>query len=251
MIIGMNLRTYRKKYARRVKKFVKKRYGGRQGLSNIYRDLSMLKTAINSERKYFDQENIIPFTPTDANFTSLVPWDGLTQGSGEQQRVGDQVKALYTLFRARFELNTTSTTVANTHTVRVMVVVDKDSRYEAPVTGATVAQGVLQTIASGPLQLISPYKVDQAVALGSMGERWKVLRDFKITLDNVKQKQKNIEILINYKNYSPKRHGQVIRYDSANNQTVNPRMYILFLTDNGVTDGILVNAYSRLCYVDT
>lgn len=247
----MVFRKYVRKQVRRAKKYVKKRYGGPSGLKTLISDVAMLKTAINSEKKYWDKEEFIPISITDANFQTLVPFDGLIQGDGENQRIGDQIKALYTSIKLRFELTSTSTTPANTHAVRVMVIMDNDTRYEAPVAGGTLASDVLASIATGPLQLISPYRTQQIAGSGSMGERWKVIRDFKFTLDNVKSKQKDITININHKRYSRKHMGQIIKYDSGTQESVTPRMYVLFLTDNGVADNVWMYAYTRVCYVDT
>lgn len=247
----MGVRGYVRKQVKRAKKYVKKRYGGSSGIQNLIADVTRLKTLVNSEKKYWDKEDFVPYSLTDSSFVTLVPFDGLTQGDGEQQRVGDQIKALYTSIKLRMELTSTSTTPANTHAVRVMVIMDNDTRYEAPIAGGTLASNVLASIATGPLQLISPYRTQQTTGIGSMGERWKVIRDFKITLDNVRSKQKDLTININHKKFSRKLMGQIVKYDSADNKHVSPRMYVLFLTDNGVADNILMTAYTRVCFVDT
>lgn len=241
-----------KRYARRVKRFVKKRYGtaGIGAIPKILRDVNMLKTAVNSERKYYDRTDIVPYNITDLNPMLLDPWDGLVQGDGEQQRIGDQVKALYTKIKIRLELNTTSITSANTHVVRCLVIADHDTRYDAPLTGLNVAGAVLADIATGQMQIISPYRTQQFAGIGSMGERWKIIRDFNVKLDNVNDKQKLLDITVDHTKYSSKRKGQVVRYDSADARDPNPRMYVLLLTDNAVTDTIQGYAYSRLCYVD-
>lgn len=240
-----------KRYFRKQVKRVKKRYSGPSGMQRLISDVNMLKTAINSERKYWDKEDIVPYSITDLNPVALYPWDGLAQGDGEQQRIGDQIKALYTSIRVRMELTSTSTTPANTHTVRVMVIMDNDSRYEQPLLPLSLQPCVLATSATGQLAVISPYVTQQVNGRGSMGERWKVLRDFKVTLDNVKSKQKNLTININHTKFSSKHKGQIVKYDSASERYPNGRMYVLFLTDNAVADNVMMYAYSRVCYVDT
>lgn len=243
-----------RRYARRVKRFVKKRYGtaGLGAIPGILRDVNMLKTAVNSERKYHDKFEYIPISVTDAAPLLIDSWGGLTEGTGEQQRIGDQIKALYTTFKVRMELNSTSTTVANTHFIRCLVIADFDTRYEAPLAATTLASYVLADMSTGQMQLVAPYNVQQRIAEGSMGERFKVLRDFRIRLDNVQSKQNIIDVTIDHKKFSQKRKGQVVRYNSTGTANYpNPRLYMLCLTDNGTVDAVQAYTYSRLCFVDT
>jgi len=245
------VRTIRRANKRSIKRF-RKRYGGVQGLANLYRDVSMLKTAVNSETKYHDKYALVSHDLTDLNPLSLNPFDGLPQGSGEQQRIGDQVKGLLTRIRLHVELNTTSTTIANTSFLRVMVVMDKHSRFDATILpGATMAGYVLADTSTGVQQMISPYRTQVAQGVGAMGDRFKVLRDFRVSIDNVKQKSRLIDIVINHKKYSPKKHGQIIRYDSFTEQACSPRMYVLVLTDNNVAGNLPIYAYTRFTFNDS
>lgn len=244
-------RLVRRANKRAINRF-RKRYTGARGMVNLYRDVSMLKTAVNSETKYHDKTSVISHDLTDLNPLLLVPFDGLAQGSGEQQRVGDQVKALYTRIRLHIELNTTSTTIANTGFLRVMVVMDKHSRFDSTLySGSALAGIVLADTSTGVQQMISPYKTQVTQGAGSVGDRFKILRDFRVSIDNVKQKSRLIDVAINHKKYSPKKHGQIIRYDSFTEQACSPRMYVLVLTDNNVTSNLPIYAYTRFAYNDS
>lgn len=243
-------RKYVRKQAKRLYNAAKGRYWNPRGMATLMSDVAMLKTAVNSERKYYDRQDIIPLAPTDVAPFRLVPWDGLALGTSPVQRVGDQVKGLYTNIRMFCELQGTTLTPGNSVWCRVLLIMDKDSRYDNPLSALTLREAVLADSSTGPTQIISPYETQQEVGEGSMGERWKVIRDVRFRLDNVQQKTKMLNLSINHTRFSVRRKGQVVKYDSAASNNTNSRLYVLFLTENGSADNVLVTSYSRFCYVD-
>lgn len=242
-------KAYVKKQARRAGSWAKKRYMGKGGLSNIVKDISLLKTALNVEKKHLTVGGAATSGGlTYSNPYAYMPFDDLTNGSGFDQRIGDQVKMLYGSWRIHLELNATAgTTVQRSTMYRIMAVMDMEPRGDAPLTASQLRDELLADTSTARGQIVSYYRLT-----GQVGDRFKIVRDFRVRLDDVTQRQKFVNININFTKMFPGKKGHVVKYD-AENDPVNTRLYILLLSDDpnafgtGYTDHFITN---RITFVD-
>lgn len=249
-MVMKRIRRYAKKQAKRAYGWAKKRYTTKGGIARLMSDVSMLKTAINVEHKNWDRTAIVPADVTYTSPPTILPWDGMNQDNTNNGRNGDQVKALYTQVRMHFEAQGTTLTAGNNHTVRVIAFVDKMARFATPLSGLTLRDIILAEATTGPGAIISPYQMGNT-SNGTVGGRFKIIRDFKFKLDNVTQKSKVVTVNINHKKYSSSKHGQVIKYETSSlNDYPEQRLYVMLLSDNGSADQIYFYYHSRVVYVD-
>lgn len=114
--------------------------GGRQ----LYRDVSLLKSMINTELKFKDQlAGAISIGNTSATATYVLI-NGLSRGSTASQRDGNSIKVSSVQMHLRCNLNVTGVS-ANTlenNTIRFCLVLDKSPQTLAP----TVSGGTPQSI---------------------------------------------------------------------------------------------------------
>lgn len=243
---------------KRYRKFVRKHRKGliranKMGLKAVWTAIKTLKTGQNTERKFHDKAGLISFNVgSGAPAILFNPFDGLAKSLDASGRVGDQIKALYTTMRCRFEYR--PTTLADSVMVRILVILDTEPRLAAPLGAVALRDAVLQVTSTGPQQINSPYRVTigtAGVAGGYVGQRYKVLRDFRFTLDNVGQKQKWVSINLNH--MKNKIRGLRVKYTDydVNDYAADNRLYVLAVTDNGTSTDIEVDGdYSRVCFVD-
>lgn len=86
------------------KKFVQNRYLGPRGVSNMARDLSLLKMVVNTEEK---QIYTLATSQTVTSASSLVYGIGtVAQGTASNQRVGDSIKIVRIDLNLKFAYNT-------------------------------------------------------------------------------------------------------------------------------------------------
>lgn len=235
----------------RAKLAVKDRYGTEGGLARLAGDVAVLKTAVNSERKYWDRVSLVQSTlSSTAPIILAVPWDDLTEGSGPQQRNGDQVKVLWTTFKCIFTNALTSSGAGSAIRVRVMAILDTEPRGNNPVTAVQLRDAVLQTTNTGPLQMTSPYKTSQTATWGAVGDRWKILSDEVFTIDNVNQKSYCYQVALNHQRN--RNRGLRVKYiPTPDDNPADDRLYIIAMTDTGTTLEVLVDGeHSRMCFVD-
>lgn len=242
-------KSYIKKQARRAWQGAKKRYTGKQGIANIVKDISMLKTALNTEKKYYN----VASTPGSGNLVAAnayiySPFDAMAQGLAEDQRLGIQVKALWSSMRLHFELNgNTGTTVQRSTMLRIIAFMDLEPRGEGVQPALTMRNNLLSSIANPRDVILSYYRTD-----GFVGDRYKILRDFRIRLDDVGQRQKIVNLNFNFTKMRPKTKGLRVKYDAAN-ELNDDRLYILVLSDDASVAGsgfVDFTTQIRTCYVD-
>jgi len=97
------IKKYVKKQARRVGRYAKKRYFKGKGYSNpklgtMMRDINTLKAMVNAEKKNVDvvDTSVINFAGNngvDSGGAVVILHPGIPQGVGEDQRIGDSIKA--------------------------------------------------------------------------------------------------------------------------------------------------------------
>lgn len=241
-----------KKYARKQYKraygAVKKRYTGKQGMENLWNDISMLKTAINVEKKYIQSTSPLG-TIGFAAGTVISPMDGLTEGTGEDQRIGDQVKFLWTQQRVFLELNASGLTAANSSMIRFIQLIDLEPRGDAILNAGQLSSFVLQNNTTGVNQMMSYYNNN---GLNSVGDRFKIIKDFRIKLDNVERKQRYVKLNWDYTKLYPKTKGVRVHYtQDGTNTPKNVRFYTLVLCDDSnVTPVTQILIDQRSCFVD-
>lgn len=237
--------------AKRAGQALKDRYTSAGGLGRLVSDVAMLKTAVNSERKYHDQVSLVAGTATDtAPYMLALPWDNLSQGVAENQREGDQVKALWTTFRTILDWAPTGLTTAATCQVRILAVLDTEPRASNAVSATVLRDSILAVTATGPTQITSPYKVLHTATAGAVGGRWKVLHDEVLTLDNANKKQHIVNLSFNH--MQNKYKGFRVKYGpSPDDNPADDRLYIILCTDSStLNDLVITGDYSRFCYVD-
>lgn len=202
----------------------------------------MLKTAVNSERKYYDRGDTQDGITYSAPY-AFHPFDGLALGNDEITRNGDQVKALYSTLRLHLENIVTSTDdgtapQSSRLAVRIMAVLDMGSRYDAAIAASTMRSMMLSTPGDGRGSIMSPYKVGHIAGYGSVGDRFKILRDKVVTLDLQKQSQYMYKTTINWSRSKIK--GLRIKYSEfgevTNPNQPDPRLYFLVWTDSTVAN---------------
>lgn len=255
----MVFRRFRKgarKAGRYVRRWAKKRYGTPGGIGRLVKDVQMLKTAVNSERKYYDRVDTADAIKSSAPYAHHA-FDGLQMGNSEITRTGDQIKALYTTYRLHIENITDPTAEAgnpagNRIMVRVIAFLDTSSRYESATAAATIQTHILEKTADARQLMLSPYKVSHTIGAGSVGDRYKILRDKVFTLDLEDKTQRMIKMNFSWTRNRYK--GMRIKYEEVSGGSVaqpDPRMYFMILTDCNLANTVLrTHLYSRTCFVD-
>lgn len=245
---------------RRYRKFVKRTRKGivranRTALKGVWTAIKALRTAQNSERKYWDRVSLIQSTVSNTvPFILATPWDGLTKALDANGRLGDTIKALYTTFKCRFDFAPVGLNDGATAMIRIIAIVDTEPRVSSTLTPTQLRDAVLQVTSTGPMQINSPYKVTlsgTANSGGYVGQRYRILKDFTFRLDNVSQKQKQLKLSLNH--MKNKMRGIRVKYADAdaNDWPSDNRLYILAVTDHPTANDILIDGeYSRVCYVD-
>lgn len=245
-MVYRRVKRYAKKQAKRLYGFAKSRYGTSGGMARLVKDVSMLKTAINVEKKYHDRGGT--HTPLLSNFSAYSIWDGIAQGTLPDQRIGDQIKVLWAQQRFTFECNSTALAPAQSIQCRVMMVYDKEPRAEAPLTGNQLAPYILQDMTK---PITSFYEVDG----NAIGDRFKVLKDIRFVIDNVKQKNKFIKLSIPLTKLFPRTKGLRVKFHPDGGSGLHypdtGRIYTLIMCDDAnATSVTSVIDNSRVCYVD-
>lgn len=238
-------KRYARKQAKRLYGFAKKRYGTSGGLARLAKDVAVLKTAVNSEKKYFDRSGT--HNPRISTYSAYSLWDNILPGNGTNQRTGDQIKVLWAQQRFTFEVNSTALSPASSIQCRVMLVMDREPRGDTPLTGNQLADFVLHDPAN---PITSFYETE----LNAMGDRFKVLRDVRFVIDNIQQKNKYLKMHIPLTKLYPTTKGLRVKYhtaDGTNHYPDTSRLYALIMCDDPNATSITnVTDSSRVCYVD-
>lgn len=250
----MVIKRYRK-FVKRTRKGIRR--ANKTALKGVWTAIKALRTGMNVERKFWDRVSLVTTTNlTSGNPAMLaLPWDGLSKSLDASGRVGDQIKALYTTYRVRFDFAPTGLSDSATAVIRILCVLDTEPRLGSSLSPITLRDAVLQHVSTGPLQVTSPYKVTaggSATGGGYVGQRYKVLRDFRFTLDNVAQKQKLVKININH--MRNKYRGFRVKYSddpALSDVPSDNRLYIFAVTDHPTSGDITYDGdSSRVCFVD-
>lgn len=249
------LKRYFRKQAKRAYGWAKNRYGTKGGMRRLAADVSMLKTAMNVEKKYWDRSELVTADLVWSTGAYVqAPWDGLGVGTGQSARNGDQIKALLTQWRVMLSLLPNTITPANSVFVRFMVVMDTEPRISGVLDGVTLQTALLQYGSDTSSQtILSPYRVTQisGLAEGFVGQRFKILRDFKVKLDNLTQKEKVLTISIDHT--KSKYKGQRVKYGNItadNDKPIDNRIYLVAVTDNNTAGVVSIQSNSRVKFVD-
>lgn len=243
------VKKYVKKQAKRLYGYAKKRYvpNGRIDVVRIAKDLNEVRKAINVEKKY-KTEYINTQLGIGATAPGIwAPLNGLAQSASPTGRIGDQVKFLWMSARMVWECNSSLTTNAYANMVRILVVHDREPRGDSALS-ATVLRDYLLEDPSAEGGINSFYSNETK---NGVGDRFKILRDFKFPIDNIKQKQKAITVNLNFCKMFPKSQGLRVSYGPGDNNLRDDQIYILAITnDPNATPVTAVTSATRACYVD-
>jgi len=142
----MAFKKYAKKQVKRAVKFAKKRYvkKGMPRMANIYRDVKMLKSLINIEKKRFDVTQAVPGilgqynTQTGLNsgqfFTDITPRP--PQGVGQGARIGNSLKVVSAMVDMQFAQQATA---INDNKIKWFMVMVKDNS-DLPTIGDSITR---------------------------------------------------------------------------------------------------------------
>jgi hypothetical protein len=124
---------YVKKFAKKAKKFAKKRYTQKSGkikVGQVYRDLQMVKRQLNVEHKHIDfkfgsGQAVSAQFPTKQT-PIILPIPLPARGTSYNQRVGNQVRVVHLTSKLEFIFNNNTDLIQRTN-VRVQIVFAKDA----------------------------------------------------------------------------------------------------------------------------
>jgi hypothetical protein len=220
---------------------IKQRYGGRNGMSNLARDVGMLKMLVNAEEK---QIFTLSTAQTVTSSSSLVYGIGtMAQGNASNQRVGDSVKISRIDLNLNFAYSTGTSTVANTQIFNWYLV-----RYlKTPSTSGTVAPNISEFLNQDGNSLYTPISFPnpdtiQNFQLMSNGQ-------VEINLPNVATTVSTSNKVVNVSH--PCNFHQ--EYSGSANTTITDNMcFLIFTAMNGINTGGLsaVTVSSAMFYID-
>lgn len=196
------------------------------------RDLNSLVRRVKKmipkpEKKYFDVLTNITTasTPVSTSTAYLQPLDGITQGTGDTQRIGDQIWIQSMLMRISIQ-----TGAAGINFLRMIVFRWKVGQGNVVPTAATILQV--------PNSYLSPINVDQ-------GEQIKVMLDKTYALATGSS-QLQIDKFWRRKRYLVNYAGNAGFTTPNSNST-----YILFISDNAATANTpIISFYTRMRFTD-
>lgn len=242
----MAFKRFRKAFKKARSHAVKQGVRKAKALVGLAKQVYQIKKQLNVEKKYWDKSSAITSIIDDATGYFFYPWDGLARGTTPTTRVGDQVKMLYTSVKFTIENVASTSGGGAAHNVRIIAFMDTEPRGDAAMSVATVKSQILQLTSTGALTINSPYNTTQASGQGVVGDRYKILRDFTIQLDNTRVKQKCIKLYFNHG------MGKKVKYEDTNSYPTDDRLYVIVLTDSAAanTDLEIKGALSRCCFID-
>lgn len=216
-----SMRKSYKRYARKGKRFMDKKYSGWDMAKKALDGVWYLKGLVNAERKFHD---------IDTNFTTssagtLTRLTNVAQGDTQSTRTGNSlfIRTLYT--RGRIAMNTA---VAEA-TVRLILLIDKSETTAAPAVG-----DILQTIGTGS----APFS---SLEITNMG-RFKILKSKMFTLNNTGANSLPYKFFIRLRHHT--RYNGPLSTDFGRGQ-----IYLLAISDQGVSLPS-VSIYNRASYYD-
>lgn len=205
-----------------------KRYskGGKLSSGKIIRDVNYLRQFVNTEKKFLN--TVSAGTTLAAGSTgTLVLLNGAVTGDTAYTREGNSMKMSYLYIEGFIQLNTSTQDIT-----RLNVVLDKQ-----PNGAATTYADIFDTGAgvSGCIALRNPATVD----------RYKVLKQIFITLDNNGNQMKKFKCWIKL--------GQHTKYNNGNAGTIadisTNALYFCFAGDN-TTNMSVIDYYARVRFID-
>lgn len=122
---------------RNSKNFVKERYGGKRGVSNLARDVAFLKAIVNVEEKRID--SLLNVTVgQNAPMTSAM--DTIAQGAANNQRNGNSVKLTRIDLMMRFYYGSGTTSAQQTQTFRYFLIRYLKVATTSPTTPFSISE---------------------------------------------------------------------------------------------------------------
>jgi len=269
----MGFSKWVKKKSAQATKSAGKRYGisyGRRGvrasknsMSKIAKDVMMIKSQLNVEKKYIDTAEVVKGTCgqvkiNDQGFLALDLTPTIPQGVAESQRVGNSIKATGMVLK----MNTIKQQSAGgPRRLRILIIKSLD-----PTLGAnSIANKMFD---ANPLSGVVDYHSNYDYTQIS-DKRLRVLREVKLYLGNNNDNSTNAnpaEVASATRTIALKL-DDVLRFQTNGaGEPENVKYYAIVLCDNGnssgtastlstifcteANSGVLVNAHNRFWYVD-
>lgn len=201
--------------------------------SVAYKAFKVAKTVaalINVEKKFFDVPNVSVSQTMFNNAGSVGIYTAMAQGNDYNQRNG--ISIMPKSFQLNMNVYNTGT---NFSTNRIIVFRDNENRQAIP----TVSD-VLETVTpQSPLNHVN-------------GKRFRILKDWKFTLDGVSKQTRYIDYYHQFNKPGAKVKDH-IRFEGSGAGVASAdegHIFILFISDNITANAPFGTLYTRLRYVD-
>lgn len=218
-----------KKYIRKQKKravnWAKKRYTGPGAVKNIVKDVSMLKSLINTESKYYELLSVAASPTVTAPY--IVGLNDLATGNTAITRNGNSIKMRSNQMSMRIERNPT-TASPDANTVVVSLVLDKD-----PNVGALDPAGVWN---SADTEALRSYEVE-------FQNRYKILAQKRFTLDGVNTKTAVCR-------WFKKLYFHTRFNGTTGTSQTNNKLYLVVRTDSTIVGDVDIFFHTRTKFID-
>lgn len=246
---------YVKKQAKRAynygKKYAKKRYTTKRGNINtaqIIKDVAMLKSVINAEKKYIDTGSLNTVYPLAqlngagiSGAQALLPMNAMniSQGNGVSQRSGDSLKVSSMCFKFHVESNSFFTLQPTKYTFYLL------RQPQNPVAGGSALSQFLE---ANPFSGVIDYYSQRDIR---NYRDWIVIGKVSGTLkantnNSSNQYQTNSHMIAKKCNFH-------IRYEPSTNTIISNQIYLLCVASDGDRSGTnLINFqyHAKLFYYD-
>jgi hypothetical protein len=221
----------------------KKRYGGKGGMANIVKDISLLKSLLNVENKHIDT---IAGFQTVVTTTSLVYGIGaVAQGSASNQRTGDSIKIdrMDLIMKYFYSTGTAATSASIDQRFRYFVV-----RYlKTPSSSGTSAFNINDLLN----QDSGTNYTAQSLSNTDLSEDFVILKEglVHIVLPNVPASSASSTAMVELS--IPCGFHQTYT-GSANTTIVDNMCFVVVVADNAINIGGISGLYisSRMWYID-
>lgn len=218
-----------KKYVRKQKKrlvsWAKKRYTGKRAIINIAKDVTMLKSMVNTESKYFEALSVAAAPTVTAPY--ILGLNDLATGNTATTRNGNSIKMRSNQLSMRIERNPT-TASPDANTVVVSLVLDKD-----PNVGTLDPAGVWN---SADTEALRAFEIE-------FQNRYKILAQKRFILDGVNTKTAVCR-------WFKKLYFHTRFNGTTGTSQINNKLYLVVRTDNTIAGDIDLFFHTRSKFID-
>lgn len=229
----MGFRKYARKQIKRGYRFVRNRYA-KGGVGQAMKDIAMLKSVVNVERKFVDSTVLYSDGATELDWNgAILLTTGVGQGAAENQRNGNSIKA--TGIDTMIDMRGTTSAANGVTKLRCILFIDTENQDTNPAV-----TDVLESTYVGTSTVCSSMKNDLT------RKRFRILHDRTYTLDQNNVLARTIRV------YKKLHHH--IKYSGANSTDQREgQVYWLFISDQDPASAgstPTVRPVSRFRYID-